>query len=151
MGKYLEQTVWAGCLAGCGDGWTGGYAGLVTAGHWAAGARWADPGPVQTFTAPRAAAGRLVTASLVPTLRIRISSVHTCSHNLQGDGRDRSGIRSTVAGGPPPATGPQCCGAAVLQGTDRGVAADLVTADCSSTPAAAAAGHKRPSWSWSCS
>ena len=64
--------------------------------------RWADPGPVQTFTAPRAAAGRLVTASLVPTLRIRISSVHTCSHNLQGGGRDRSGIRSTVAGGPPP-------------------------------------------------
>ena len=52
---------------------------------------------------------------------------------------------------PRPATDPQCCSAAVVQGTDRGVAADLVTADCSSTPAAAAAGHKRPSWSWSCS
>ena len=44
---------------------------------------------------------------------------------------------------PAPASGPQCCSAAVVQGTDRGVAADLVTADCS-TPAAAAAGHMGP-------
>ena len=49
-----------------------------------------------------------------------------------------SGYRS-----PAPAAGPQCCSAAVVQGTDRGVAADLVTADCS-TPAAAAAGHMGP-------
>ena len=34
----------------------------------------------------------------------------------------------------------QCCSGAVVQGTDRGVAADLVTADCS-TPAA---GHMGP-------
>ena len=148
MGKYLEQTVWAGCLAGCGDGWTGGYAGLVTAGHWAAGARWADPGPVQTFTAPRAAAGRLVTASLVPTLRIRISSVHTCSTS------SKEGAETGQASGQQWLEVPRlllALSAAVLQGTDRGVAADLVTADCSTTPAAAAAGHKRPSWSWSCS
>ena len=46
-----------------------------------------------------------------------------------------SGYRS-----PAPATGPQCCSGAVVQGTDRGVAADLVTADCS-TPAA---GHMGP-------
>ena len=49
-----------------------------------------------------------------------------------------SGYRS-----PASAPGPQCCSAAVVQGTDRGVAADLVTADCS-TPAAAAAGHMGP-------
>ena len=46
-----------------------------------------------------------------------------------------SGYRS-----PASAPGPQCCSAAVVQGTDRGVAADLVTADCSKP----AAGHMGP-------
>ena len=97
-------------------------------------AAWSPPA-----SCPRSGSGYLV-------------STHAATSSKEGaETGQASGQQWLDTEVPRPATGPQCCGAAVLQGTDRGVAADLVTADCSSTSAAAAAGHKRPSWSWSCS
>ena len=140
MGKYLEQTVWAGCLAGCGDGWTGGYGwaghgrtlgcwctlggpGTCPDFHCAPGSCWPPGHPA---SCPRSGSGYPV-------------STHAATINKeeaetgQASGQQWLEVPRLLL----------ALSAAVLQGTDRGVAADLVTADtccsCCRTPG--------PSWS----